>query len=163
MTDHAGNDVFARVPQHFKDVGVRRPRVVVEEFDPPIALAADLSCRLQDDTLQHLLTFHGLDGADQAMTPMRVAQSALAPLLLRGEQPLNRPEFCEWVGLECVYSVEGHVLTPRYMLHTMRRPKALRRADTDPWGPSLPHNGRRDQHINAPPILDNTRDHSLDS
>jgi len=49
-----------------------------------------------------LPTVHGLDGADQAMTPMRVAQSALAPLLLRGEQPLNRPEFCAWVGLECV-------------------------------------------------------------
>src|SRR4029077_17135266 len=133
MTDHAGNDVFARVPQHFKDVGVRRPRVVVEEFDPPIALAADLSCRLQDDTLQHLPTVHGLDGADQAMTPMRAAQSALAPLLLRAEQPLNRPELCGWGGVEFFNSLERHVPTPRYMLHPTRRPKALRRADTDPW------------------------------
>jgi hypothetical protein len=84
------------------------------------------------------------------MTPMRVAQSALAPLLLRGEQPLNRPEFCESVGLKCVYSVEGHVLTPRYMLHTIGR--SLYAALIQTLGP-FPHSSGIEDFVRKSRIL----------
>jgi hypothetical protein len=98
--------------QHREDVGMRRARVVVKKFDPPVTLSADLPGGLQNDLLQQLSAVDRFDCANQAMTAMRVAQPAFAPLLLCGEQPFDRPELSEWMGFDCLYSVERHVLSP---------------------------------------------------
>ena len=77
---------------------MRRVRIIVEEFDPPITLPAYLSGRLQDDPLEHLPAFHGLDCTNQAMATMGIAQSALAPLLLGREQVFHRRQLRELIG-----------------------------------------------------------------
>ena len=48
LAGHTGDDVLPRVPQHLEDIGMGRARVVVEEFDPPIALPTDFpaACRM---------------------------------------------------------------------------------------------------------------------
>ena len=112
LTNHSRDDVFARTTEHSKDIGMRRARVVVEEFDPPVTLSADFSGRVQNDLLQQLSPVDRFDCADEAMTAMRIAQSAFAPLLFCGKQTLNGTESSEWVGFDCLYSVERQVLSP---------------------------------------------------
>jgi hypothetical protein len=98
LANYPGDYVLPCPPQHLQDIRMRRTRIVIEELDPPIALAAYLSRGLQNDPVEHLPSFHRLDRADQAMATMRIAQPALAPLLLGGEQALHCPEFREWMG-----------------------------------------------------------------
>jgi hypothetical protein len=98
VTNHPGDYVFPGALQRLQNIRMRRVRIVVKEFDPPITLSTDLSGRLQDDALEQLPPFHGLDCADQAMPAMGIAQPALAPLLVGREQALHRPEFHELLG-----------------------------------------------------------------
>jgi len=98
VADHPGDYVLPGTLERLQNISVCRVRIVVEEFDPPITLSADLSGRMQDDTLEHLPAFHGLDCTDQAVATMGVAQPALAPLLLGRKHALHRPEFHELFG-----------------------------------------------------------------
>src|SRR5438128_1155776 len=90
-----------------------RPRVVIEEFDPPVALPADLPDRTQDDPIEHPSRVSRLDRADQAITAVDVAQSSLAPLRLGGEQTLDRTQLGERTIVKQICAVERHFLTPR--------------------------------------------------
>jgi len=96
--NHPGDYVLPGALQRLENICVCRVRIVVEEFDPPITLSADLSGRVQDDTLEHLPAFNGLDCTDQTVATIGVTQPALAPLLLGRKHTLHRPEFHELFG-----------------------------------------------------------------
>src|SRR6202030_2251213 len=89
--DHPVDHASPRAAQHLEHIGMRRARVVVKEFDPPIALAADFSSGLQNGLLQHLPASDRLDCADQAMAAISVTQPALTPLLPGYEHALHLP------------------------------------------------------------------------
>src|SRR5271169_1712875 len=71
--DHPGDHVFPRAPEDLQHIAMRRARIIVKEFDPPIALAADFSRGLQDGLLQHLPASDRLDCTDKAMAAMGIA------------------------------------------------------------------------------------------
>src|SRR5271169_2818827 len=106
--DHPGNHVFPCAPEYLQHIAMRRAGVIVKEFDPPIALAADFSSGLQNGLLQHLAAADRLDCAYEAVAAMGVTQSAFAPLLLGCEHALHRAEFGDRVIVKSVYSVERH-------------------------------------------------------
>jgi hypothetical protein len=124
IADHPGDQIFPSPVQYLQHVSMRRARIVVEKFDAPIPLAADLAGGLQDDLLQDLPPSHCLDRSDQAVAAVSITQSALAPLLLSREQPLYGAEPGEGMIIESVCTVERHIRTSELlMLHGCPRPR----------------------------------------
>jgi hypothetical protein len=116
VVNHPGDDILPRPVQHLQNVRMGRVRIIVKEFDPPVTFAAHLPGGVQDDPLKHLSALYGLDCADQAMTTLRIAQPAFAPLLFGREQALHRAELCELDRSIGFYSVERHLMTPLYIV-----------------------------------------------
>jgi hypothetical protein len=60
---------------------MRGVTIIIEGFDPPIALSTYLPGRTQDDRFKYLPRFDGLHCSDQTIPAILVSQSAFAPLL----------------------------------------------------------------------------------
>jgi hypothetical protein len=92
FSGHAGDYVLPGAAQDGEHIRMGRSRIVIKGFDPPITLAAHLARGAQDDPRCFRAATGGLDRSYEAEPAFAVAQPALAPLVLDGEQPLHSSE-----------------------------------------------------------------------